>query len=411
MTRESALHKLEVSALRPRQEQAIDALEAGRDVAVFMPTSFGKSLIFILFALLTEQLVIVIEPHLALEADQLAGLLKKGIPAAFINSLQSRQERKTVLQQLQQGKLLLLYLTPEMLQNKEIRQILSGVKIAGVMVDEAHCIFKQGPGFREAYQRIDKFVRQLSERPVIGAFTATATRATESFICKSLKMDDPLVIRGSVTRDNITLKVIEIGQGLGGIKDADLVELRKREIICKWLKKMPDGRAIIYSNTIERVENLTHYLQKNGFSAGFYHGKCDNKLQRLHDFSEGHVRIMVATNAFGLGVNIPDIRLVIHHSPSIGLDDYVQEAGRAGRDGKKSTALLLWHEYDFTINQRLIRKNEMALTGAERKDRLDSLEALHRYAQNEEECRWRMIREFFGEKRGKRCKKQCDNCK
>lgn len=120
---------------------------------------------------------------------------------------------------------------------------------------------------------------------------------------------------------------------------------------------------------------------------------------------------MVATNAFGLGVNIPDIRLVIHHAPLIGLDDYLQEVGRAGRDGKESKALLLWHPYDFTINRSLIRKNQLGLTGKELRDRLGALNALEQYAKNTDTCRWQLIRKFFGEEKGKKCKKRCDNCK
>ncbi len=133
--------------------------------------------------------------------------------------------------------------------------------------------------------------------------------------------------------------------------------------------------------------------------------------QRLKDFMDGKVRIMVATSAFGLGVNIPDIRLVIHHAPLMGLDDYVQEIGRAGRDGKPSKALLLWHQYDFTINRRLIRENEPSLTGKELRECLGTLDALKLYAESDNKCRWQIIRKFFDEKKGKRCKDNCDNCK
>ena len=139
------------------------------------------------------------------------------------------------------------------------------------------------------------------------------------------------------------------------------------------LRQHKGERIIIYTNTIDRVEKLCLYLRKQGFKAEFYHGKCEDKPVRLESFASGKVKVMVATNAFGLGVNIPDIRLVIHHAPLIGLDDYTQEAGRAGRDGKKSTALLLWHEYDFTINRRLIKENQMELKGAELKERLHAL--------------------------------------
>lgn len=403
----TALH---IDALRPFQAQALDALTKGRDVLILMPTSAGKSVIFQGFSIEAEKLVLVVEPHLALELDQVAGLQGKGVASAYINSLQSAKERQQVLGDVKQGKLRLLYLTPEMLQNANVKQALLAADIAGVMVDEAHCVCKQGPGFREAYLKIADFVGQLPHRPPVGAFTATATKTTEQYIVKHLGMDDPVVIRGPVTRDNITLRVLPISEELGGIKDADLIEQHKREVIRKWLKRT-DGRVIVYSNTIERVESLCSYLCKKGFAADYYHGKCEDKPKRLRRFREGKTRIMVATNAFGLGVNIPDIRLVIHHAPLIGLDDYLQEVGRAGRDGKEAEALLLWHPYDFTLNRGLVRKNQLGLTGKELRDRLDALDALEQYAKNTHACRWRLIRKFFGEEKGKRCQKRCDNCR
>lgn len=411
MTIETALHELNISALRPFQERALTTLLDGRNLLTLMPTSSGKSLIFTSFAMVQERLTIVIEPHLALELDQVRQLQGKGVAAAYLNSLQSSTERKTILARIEQGELLLLFVTPEMLQNRKVQVALRKADLAGVMIDEAHCVCKQGPGFREDYLRIREFVQSLSNPPVVGAFTATATPSTEQYILEKLSIEDATVIRGSVTRDNIELHAIEVGHGLGSRKDADLIEQRKREIICKQLRKHKGERVIIYSNTIKHVEKLHHYLCKQGFDAEFYHGKCEGKSARLERFTSGQVKIMVATNAFGLGVNIPDIRLVIHHAPLIGLDDYTQEAGRAGRDGKKAIALLLWHEGDFTTNRRLIKENQMDLKGAELKERLHALEALHDYACENHKCRWGMIREFFGEKSGKRCKKRCDNCK
>ena len=404
----AALH---IDALRPFQTQALDALTEGRDVLILMPTSAGKSVIFQGFSIETEKLVLVIEPHLALELDQVSGLRDKGVAAAYRNSLQSDKEQQQVLDDIEQGKLRLLYLTPEMLQNAKVQQALLAADIAGVMVDEAHCMYKQGPGFREAYLQIADFIGKLPHRPPVGAFTATATQTTAQYIAKHLGMDDPVVIRGPVTRDNITLRVLPISEELGGIKDADLIEYHKREIIRKRLKHITDGRVIIYTNTIKRVKALYKHLRKHGFAVGYYHGKCKHKPRRLRRFREGQTRIMVATNAFGLGVNIPDIRLVIHHAPLIGLDDYLQEVGRAGRDGKKAEALLLWHPYDFAINRKLIRKNQLDLTGRELRDRLDALDALEKYAKDTKSCRWQLIRKFFGEKKGRKCKKRCDNCR
>ena len=273
MTIETALHELNISALRPFQERALTTLLDGRNLLTLMPTSSGKSLIFTSFAMVQERLTIVIEPHLALELDQVRQLQGKGVAAACLNSLQSSTERKTILARIEQGELLLLFVTPEMLQNRKVQVALRKADLAGVMIDEAHCVCKQGPGFREDYLRIREFVQSLSNPPVVGAFTATATPSTEQYILEKLSIEDATVIRGSVTRDNIELHAIEVGHGLGSRKDADLIEQRKREIICKQLRKHKGERVIIYSNTIKHVEKLHHYLCKQGFDAEFYHGK------------------------------------------------------------------------------------------------------------------------------------------
>ena len=220
-----------------------------------------------------------------------------------------------------------------------------------------------------------------------------------------------LVFHGERSNERFFGVELEIDGNGKSRKDAEVIEQRKREEILTLLRKCKTGRVVIYSNTVKRVEKLYKFLKKSGFSVACYHGKRKNKMEILQDFQNGKQRIMVCTNAFGLGVNIPDIRLVIHHAPLIGLDDYTQEVGRAGRDGKKSKAVLLWHSYDFTICERLIRKNALDLTGKELKQRLAALHALQAYAQTEDRCRWQMIREFFGEQPGKRCKKRCDYCK
>ena len=411
MLQTKILGRLGIESLRPFQEAVLEQLLAGTDALCIAPTSAGKSVIFQALALQREQLVIVIEPHLALELDQVRQMHERGIAAATINGLLPPADKQQVLEQIASGQLRLLYVTPEMLQNIELKQTIKECKIAGVMVDEAHCIVKQGSGFREDYLRIKDFVAGLPERPVVAAFTATATMETADEIAVKLALRAPYIHRIGVTRDNILLRVIEVGQGLGGRKDAEVIEQRKREEIVALLRKCKTGRVVIYSNTVKRVEKLYKFLEKSGFSVACYHGKRKNKMEILQDFQNGKQRIMVCTNAFGLGVNIPDIRLVIHHAPLIGLDDYTQEVGRAGRDGKKSKAVLLWHSYDFTICERLIRKNALDLTGKELKQRLAALHALQAYAQTEDRCRWQMIREFFGEQPGKRCKKRCDYCK
>lgn len=406
-----ALEVFGITALKPFQQDVLDCLMGKRDAVSIVPTGSGKSLIFQLIALLMEQLVIVIEPHLALELDQVRKLKEHGIPAAYINSLLSEAERKTVLEQVRNGSLRLLYLTPEMLQNKAVRACLRANPPGALMVDEAHCVVKQGSGFREDYLRIHEVIKAIRPRPVVGAFTATATPRTEEEIIYRLNLRDPYVCRKSITRKNIVLSAIEVGHELGGKKDQAVIEQRKREIICQLLDDMDEGRAIIYCNTVKRTEKLHKYLKKQGYDVGYFHGKCKDKQERLNAFWRGEFEIIIATNAFGLGIDIPDIRLIIHHSPLMGLDDYVQEVGRAGRDGRKSRAVLLWHPYDFTINRNLVNQKQLALTGQERKDQLDAIQALEDYAKERQVCRWRQVRSFFGEKQGKKCGNRCDFCK
>lgn len=341
MNKNEALKVQGFTALRKPQETTLDCLLAGQDAVCIMGTGSGKSAIFTTFALMQEQLVIVIEPHLALELDQVRLLRERDIAAAAINSMTGAKERRAVLKQAAEGTLRLLYLTPEMAQNKAVKTALRKTQVAAVAVDEAHCVVKQGPGFREQYLVIPKLVSSLKPRPVVAAFTATATPSTVEQIISHLAMNDPQVLRQSVARDNLQLSVIEIGKGLGGRKDARVIEQRKREEICRLLKKHPKRKVVVYCNTVKRVKKLTKFLRKKGLGVESFYGACSDKAGRLKRFADGEVKVMVATNAFGLGVNIPDIRLVIHHSPSIGLDEYIQEAGRAGRDGRQAKAVLL----------------------------------------------------------------------
>ena len=287
MLQTKILEQLGIESLRPFQEAVLEQLLAGTDALCIAPTSAGKSVVFQALALQREQLVIVIEPHLALELDQVRQMHERGIAAATTNSLLPSADKQQVLEQIASGQLRLLYVTPEMLQNIELKQTIKECKIAGVMVDEAHCIVKQGSGFREDYLRIKDFVAGLPERPVVAAFTATATMETADEIAVKLALRAPYIHRIGVTRDNILLRVIEVGQGLGGRKDAEVIEQRKREEIVALLRKCKTGRVVIYSNTVKRVEKLYKFLEKSGFSVACYHGKRKNKMEILQDFQNG----------------------------------------------------------------------------------------------------------------------------
>lgn len=255
-----ALKMFGITALKPFQQDVLECMMGRRDAVCIVPTGSGKSLIFQLMALLTEKLVIVIEPHLALELDQVEKLKKLNIPAAYINSLLSAAEREQVLKQVRNGSLRLLYLTPEMLQNKAVRSSLRVNRPGAIMIDEAHCVVKQGSGFREDYLRIYEVIKSIRPRPVVGAFTATATPRTEEEIIRKLDLQKPYICRQSITRNNIQISVVEVGHELGGKRDKAVIEQRKREKICELLDDMDDGRAIIYCNTVKRTEKLHKYL-------------------------------------------------------------------------------------------------------------------------------------------------------
>lgn len=410
----NAHKRLGIGEFKPGQQEAIERLIMGEDILAVFPTGFGKSAIYETAGLTRGGTTLVIEPLIALELDQVAKLQEKGVKALCLHSGLKAKERAAVLESLATGEIEILYLSAEQLQNKEILSVLHQVDISLVAVDEAHVITKYGHGFREAYLEIGDFIRSLKSCPPIGAFTATATPEMKGEIKKSLGLRHPTEFIGGVTRKNLELRVCEVGSDLKSPSEKAVIELRKRELILKELEEVDKGRVIIYCNTVNKVKKLHHFLRNKGIRAGKYHGRgmsFQKKRKALKKFVKGKLDVMVATSAFGLGVDIPDVRLVIHHSPPVGLDDYVQEAGRAGRDGKKSACLLLWHNSDFHINRGLIQKTKNSISGAALKQKMASLDALGAYAREDRTCRWQQIRSFFGEDEGKRCKKRCDNCR
>ena len=381
---------------------------------VTRPTGSGKSLIFWVAGLLLGSLTIVVEPLIALELDQVRKLQERGVAVRALHSGLKTVKRQEILKLIQTGELSFLYVSAEQLQNSEIAAVLRRAKISFVAIDEAHTITKYGHGFREEYLQIGQFIQSLPKRPVVGAFTATATPAVQVEIAESLKLHDPYLSIGAIYRENLQLAVCEVGPDLKWPTDKAVIEQTKREYIIKLMQKQKNGKTIIYCNTVKKAKKLHKYLKKQGIKSEKYHGRkmtFKKKKKALLNFMEGKAQVMVATSAFGLGVDIPDVRLVIHHSPPMGLDDYLQEAGRAGRDGKKALCVLLWHAADFRTNEGLILKQKNRMTGAAVKQKKDSLKALRAYAEEKKKCRWKLLSEFLGEKEIKKCKKSCDHCK
>lgn len=405
----AALQNFGFSTLRPQQKAPLDAILQGEDVLVKMPTSGGKSLLFQLPAVLEAdqlKLTVVLSPLKALQADQVTALLAKGIPAAWINSDLKPDKKQEILENFcAYGGL--LYMAPEQLENKYVADMLAKANISRVAVDEAHILPQVKSDFRRSYGRIGEFIQSLPRRPQVLALTATATQQDTQTIRKSLKMLNVKVFNFPIRRCNLHLSVKRIEsaekKNIKNSKKNNLFLMIERELR-RWDGK---GSAIIYCSTTTLVESLSNYLKSQNYSIGKYHGKMDRQKREKAQkkFMSGEKSIMVATNAFGLGIDKPDIRLIIHAGLPLTFDGYVQEIGRAGRDGKKSRCVLFYSDSNFKENEFILRQSAPEATF----NKVERLNALHGLLEPEN-CLWQVIERYFGEKGGKRCK-HCCHCK
>ncbi|MEP6781633.1 MAG: ATP-dependent DNA helicase RecQ [Gemmatimonadaceae bacterium] len=318
---------------RPPQIRAVQAVLAGRDSLIVLPTGGGKSLCFQVPALMREGLTLVVSPLISLMKDQVDALERRGLPAAFINSTLSSTEVANRMARASDGELKLLYLAPERLEAGRTVDKLLSIGIAMLAVDEAHCISEWGHDFRPSYRRIG-VIRERLLRPQTVALTATATPQVRDDIVKQLTLRDAEIVVGGFDRINLTYHVV-----------ATPTQVEKDKASVQWLREAP-GPAIVYAPTRKAVERITAVLVRNKVKAVGYHAGLDEDLRRRAQdaFMKESARVIVATSAFGMGIDKPDVRLVVHHAMPGTLESYYQEAGRAGRDGKPSTCVLL-HMY------------------------------------------------------------------
>ncbi len=328
---------------RPPQVRAVEAVLSGRDALVVLPTGGGKSLCYQVPALMRSGLTVVVSPLISLMKDQVEALERRGIHAAFINSTLSAASVSDRMSRARDGSLRLLYLAPERLEAGRTLQQLADIGVALLAVDEAHCISEWGHDFRPSYRRIGS-VRERLGRPQTVALTATATPAVRGDIEHQLALRDAAVVVAGFDRTNLTYHV----QATFGQADKD------REAIA-WLRQAT-GPAIVYASTRKNVERITGALVRGGISAAAYHaGLADSVRQRAQDaFMDERARVIVATSAFGMGIDKPDVRLVVHHAMPGSLEAYYQEAGRAGRDGRHSTVVLLHDPLDRATHEFFI---------------------------------------------------------
>ena len=330
---------------RPKQENIIRSLLAGHDACVVMPTGGGKSLCYQLPAVVSGKTTIVVSPLIALMQDQAAQLAQMGIPAGAVNSFQSSSEQRQVMQKAARGEYRLLYLSPERLAQENTFDWLGRVPVGFFAVDEAHCISEWGHEFRPDYRQLSRLRTRFPHLP-IAAFTASATRQVRHDILKQLQMRTPDLYIASFHRTNLRYVVREC-------------ESRTQApLLRRALRHYREGSIIVYAPTIRRVEETVESLEESGFAAVPYHAKMEASLRRQNQerWMSDEVRVLVGTIAFGFGINKPSVRAVIHLSLPKSIEQYYQEAGRAGRDGRPADCVLLWQKQDHVLLKYFIEQ-------------------------------------------------------
>ena len=378
-------------SFRDGQEELIDQIMRGRDCIGVMPTGAGKSLCFQIPALLLEGITLVVSPLISLMKDQVQALGASGVAAAYINSSLTMNQTRKVLENARQGKYKIIYVAPERLDVPEFLDFAQKSSLSMVTIDEAHCVSQWGQDFRPSYLKINDFIDALPNKPILSAFTATATSEVKEDIVRILKLKDPFVMATGFNRENLYFEVQK--------------PANKYKSVVDYLKNHPDKSGIIYCATRKAVEEVCENLTGDGYNAARYHaglGEAE-RTQSQDDFLYDRKTIMVATNAFGMGIDKSNVSFVMHYNMPKNIESYYQEAGRAGRDGTPADCILLYGGQDVITNQFLIDntndKNELSFEALElvkEKDR-ERLKQMTYYCHSLD-CLREYILKYFGDK-------------
>ena len=396
VTKQQALRMLETyfgyTSFRLAQEAPIASLLRNEDVIGIMPTGAGKSICFQIPALCKAGLTIVFSPLISLMKDQVDGLLVQNIPAALINSTLTQSEFNKTMYEVRSGKIKLLYIAPERLSSNFFCNVLRALPIAQVIVDEAHCISEWGHDFRPSYRLIGEWLDSLPRRPIVGAFTATATKYVENDIKKLLGLDKANVYVTGFDRPNLSFSVIRTP--------------KRMDYVVHYVRQHANENGIVYCATRKDVDRVYENLTRAGIKAGHYHGGLNDEVRRemQNAYADDKLQVMVATNAFGMGIDKSNVRYVLHYQMPRNMESYYQEAGRAGRDGAPAECILLYSGQDVQVHKYLI---EQSIETPERQNvELRKLQSMIDYCFCSN-CLRKYMLNYFGEST---VWTTCDNC-
>lgn len=377
------------------QKSLIEAILSGRDALGVMPTGGGKSICYQVPSLVLPGLTIVISPLISLMKDQVMQLRENGIPAAYLNSSLTAEQSRLVYRNLAMGKYKLLYVAPERLEMPEFIETCVNTEVSLVAVDEAHCISEWGNDFRPGYLRISDFIAELPKRPVVSAFTATATEKVRRDIEEKLNLQNPFSVVTGFDRPNLYFKVE--------------VPKNKKKTLLKILSEKKDKCGIVYCQTRKNVEQICEFLQDNGIDATRYHAglSAEERQENQDDFIYDRKAVMVATNAFGMGINKSNVGYVIHYNMPISIEGYYQEAGRAGRDGENAECILLYSQSDIMLAKLLVEASENSDASTKKQDYI-RLEKMIAYCKSTK-CLRGILLDYFGQTNIGKCG-NCGNC-